>query len=254
MTAFTHPHARELFAGQHATLACDQCHKPALLAATKTAPARMAMAGGQFTKTPTACAACHEDVHLGQVGTDCQTCHTVRAVRFAPDAFSHDRGSFRLTGAHATLACAKCHVSETAAFPDGRGTAVRLAGIGTACATCHDDVHLGQVGAACETCHNTRTFDVKRYTHKRLAADFFGGPHGKATCEACHKKVTRQFPAGRGTAIAFAVGTACTACHEDVHHGSMGSSCQDCHRLASLRPLGVPTMRLAAVSHERRSS
>jgi hypothetical protein len=250
---YTHPRAQELFTGQHAALACEKCHQPGPLAATAKTPAKVAMAGRRFTDTPTACASCHKDVHLGQVGTECQTCHSIEAAKFAPDRFSHDTASFRLTGAHAPLACEKCHATETGTFAGGTGTAMRLKNIGTTCATCHKDVHLGQVSQSCETCHDTEKFTVKKYTHKNALKDFFVGPHVKAECAACHKPATEKFPAGRGTAIKFKVGTACIACHEDVHRGAMGSFCRDCHKLvaATFRPGLPPLPQIAAVSHMR---
>jgi len=42
--------------------------------------------------------------------------------------------------------------------------------------------------------------------------------------------VTQQFPAGRGTAINFTVGTTCTNCHKDPHNGMLGADCGRCHR------------------------
>jgi hypothetical protein len=256
VTSYTHPKAKELFGGQHASVACEKCHQPASLAATAKAPARMAMGAGHFTTTPTACASCHRDVHLGQVGTSCETCHTVNGLKFAADRFTHTMTSFALTGAHSKVACAKCHATETAAFPSGPGVAMRLKGIGGACATCHTDVHLGQVSQTCETCHNTDGFAIKKYAHKKPDRAFFAGPHLKADCTGCHKPATQQFPAGRGTAIKFAVGTACVACHEDIHRGAMGPNCRDCHRLSAsaIRLDASPSLRVAAVSHRRTQS
>jgi Cytochrome c7 and related cytochrome c len=253
VTSFVHPRAADLFKGQHASVTCEKCHRPASIPATSTAPARVAMAGGRFTATPTACASCHTDVHLGQVGTDCQICHSVDAAKFAPDRFSHRTASFPLTGAHATVECAKCHQTETAVFPAGTGQTMRLKGIGTACATCHEDVHLGQVSQQCESCHSTDTFAVGQYAHVKAPKNFFVGPHLAAKCSACHRQSTERFPAGRGTAVTFKVSTTCITCHEDVHRGAMGPYCLDCHKLASaVLPPGVrPPLRVAAVSHRQ---
>jgi Cytochrome c7 and related cytochrome c len=246
VTSFVHPRAQALFAGRHAALACDACHKPAAAAAT---PAPAARGDGRppplvrakpldirFTTTPTTCVSCHRDVHLGQVGTSCQTCHSVNAVRFAPDRFSHDATPFHLTGAHATVACVACHKTETAAFPASRGMAVRLAGLGTTCQSCHADPHLGQVGQACEACHTTRMFDVTRYAHRNPPRDFFVGRHLAAACADCHKKTTGDFPAGHGTAVQFTIGTACVSCHTDPHHGALGEDCGRCHTPEPLQP------------------
>ena len=56
----------------------------------------------------TSCATCHKDVHLGQVGTACENCHTVE-TKFAAINFPHTKASFQLTGKHAPLSCEACH-------------------------------------------------------------------------------------------------------------------------------------------------
>ena len=226
---FTHARSRPFFAGQHASLTCAQCHtatfKP-VSTATGVPPLRVG-----FTTTATACATCHTDVHLGQFRADCESCHAIDAPKFAVVGFSHAATKFPLTGRHAPLACARCHLVETGAFPAGRGTARRLTGIGTACATCHQDPHRGQLRAACETCHTTDAFALPGYVHRnaRGLREFFAGRHASATCAACHKPLP---PAGAGgkPVANYAVSTTCTACHIDVHRGSLGSDCATCHK------------------------
>ena len=231
LTDFKHPGDQELFTGQHASLTCQQCHAPAPLPATAGAAPKVALGAASFKETPTTCSGCHRDVHLGQVGTDCSRCHSLKAVKFAPDRFAHTAASFQLTGAHASLACAKCHAAATGAFPAGTGTATRLKGIASTCASCHRDIHLGQLRESCDTCHTTSSFVVSSYEHKNGPKDFFVGPHLSPACAACHKITTGQFPAGSGTAIKFKVGSACVACHVDIHRGAMGPNCRDCHKL-----------------------
>ena len=231
---FAHPRMPEFFAGQHQPLTCDKCHlravalpalRPtqavaALLQAqarpetpSPVAPVRSGIERGRPPPPPMACAACHTDVHLGQVGDRCEGCHDVAAPKFAAVTFSHANTKFALTGRHADVMCAACHRTETRAFPQGRGTAMVLHPDGSgSCQTCHQDPHLGQVSTACETCHSTNTFAVRRFTHTGME-DFFGGVHGRYECVACHKKETGMFPAGRGTAVRFAVGRSCQACH-----------------------------------------
>ena len=63
--------------------------------------------------------------------------------------------------------CEACHAVATQTFPAGHGTARRLTGIGTTCASCHTDPHASELGADCQSCHSTDTFRIKRYTHKR---------------------------------------------------------------------------------------
>jgi hypothetical protein len=226
VSSFVHPRTPEFFAGQHAGLACASCHKPT----ATPAPAKVLKI--KFTAAPTACASCHTDVHAGQVGTDCQSCHSIKTAKFALAGFSHDRTTFSLTGKHQTVACALCHKRETSTFPSGAGTAVRLTGMSSECRTCHADVHLGQIRNACETCHTTSSFKVAAYKHRNPQADFFVGRHVGPSCEACHKRVTAAFPAGNGTAVRFQVGTTCISCHADVHNGALGQDCARCHKPA----------------------
>src|SRR5262249_37320965 len=127
--------------------------------------------------------------------------------------------------------CVKCHKTESGSFPAGVGTAGRFKGLGRECRGCHEDVHLGQFKAECNTCHTPEAFKFQTYTHtNRPLAKFFVGRHLKASCDACHQRVTADFPRGRGTAIQFTLDTRCVSCHEDVHRGSLGSNCIECHK------------------------
>ena len=207
---FQHPRAPAFFAGRHEVARCEQCHLPGkgLLPVRTAAPPE-----GAPPKRPSMeCATCHVDVHLGQVGANCEQCHGVDGAKFAPVRFAHERTSFTLTGKHQELPCAKCHRTETRPFPAGAGTAVVLRPLDTRCQSCHADPHLGQVGGLCETCHQTTTFALPSFAHRGME-DFFGGFHGKYACKDCHKVETGVFPAGRGTTTRFNVGRTCASCH-----------------------------------------
>ncbi len=227
--SFTHARAADFFGGQHAAVPCVKCHAP--LSTAPPEKARVTDGGWTFSGLTTRCADCHRDVHLGQVGDRCETCHAVSAAKFAAVGFSHERAAFALTGRHKALECAKCHRQETGAFPGGAGTAVRLKGVGTLCASCHRDIHLGQLGAQCERCHTSASFKKETYTHAGAQA-FFGGKHAGKPCAACHKEKEGTFPAGTGAAVRYSgggFGRACTTCHTDQHNRSLGGSCESCH-------------------------
>ncbi len=232
---YAHRTSSPFFEGAHTEVTCVKCHAtgPSVTAAASLPGA---LASAHFTATPRTCVTCHADVHLGQVAVTCENCHSVSLAKFAvAPAFDHARTKFPLGGKHAPVACAKCHEAKTQAFPAGVGTAVRLTGLVTTCATCHQDVHLGQLGARCETCHTDQTFKLESYTHRNAAASgFFGGAHRKTACSACHAPATGAFAAGRGTAVRYAIDTTCTSCHRDVHNGALGPKCADCHRLDRL--------------------
>ncbi len=224
---FKHKRFPEFFAGQHRPVACASCHvlQPARAPRKPAAPVKE----WSFKGVTTSCATCHNDVHLGQVSTQCETCHTVDAPKFDPVTFSHAKSAFKLTGKHERVECAKCHKTETASFPAGSGTAVRLKGVSMACSTCHQDRHLGQLSPKCDTCHSTSSFKVTPYTHKNMKT-FFVGVHSKKACESCHKMETSIFPSGAGRTIRYTgIGTACTSCHADVHRGAMNLTCDTCH-------------------------
>jgi hypothetical protein len=229
VASFTHPRFPEFFTGQHASVACAGCHVPE--APTRPTRSGVTVLNVTFKNLPTTCVSCHRDVHLGQEGADCQGCHSVQTPKFALQGFSHAKTAFPLTGRHEALACVECHKRETAAFPAGTGTAVRLKGVANSCRGCHTDVHLGQLTQSCETCHQTSSFKLPAYVHRnRTLSGFLVGSHARATCAACHKVSTGQFPQGVGTAIRFKVDTQCVSCHTDAHHGSLGPRCGDCHR------------------------
>jgi hypothetical protein len=226
---FAHAKPRTFFDGQHAPLACADCHK-ATMQPTRTGDAVTLLRVG-FTTTPTACASCHKDVHLGQLAQACETCHPVETPKFRVTEFAHGATTFPLTGKHAPLACDACHKVETGAFPAGHGTARRLKGVARECASCHQDPHRGQLNKDCQTCHATDTFSLPRYTHKNVRSlrTFFAGRHLSASCAACHKPLART--AGELKVVAnYSVSTGCTTCHTDVHKGALGPICETCHK------------------------
>ncbi len=233
ISKFEHPRQHEFFLGGHLGVACEKCHLPEPGSAPAARPAKGAappVVARQYKDVSFKCATCHKDPHLGQVSTDCATCHGI-VKGFKPDLFVHSRSKFSLTGKHETTPCAKCHAKETAKFPAGNGTAVRLTGISTECRTCHKDPHLGQLSTRCETCHETKSFKIAKYTHpaKKATQDFFVGKHAKVACAECHKKETFNYPAGRGTTVRYAVPVDCAHCHEDPHRGTLGRDCASCH-------------------------
>jgi hypothetical protein len=253
VTTYAHARPRPFFEGQHAPLRCVQCHtgtQAPLPPSISASPARVG-----FTRTPDTCVTCHRDVHLGQVGDRCETCHTLTEARFAVARFAHDRTTFPLTGKHAPVACEKCHAVATRDFPSGPGTARQLTGIGTACAACHEDPHRGELQQGCERCHTVETFSVSKYTHlnARTLRAFFDGKHLSAACSACHKpaaatagargrmpavrparppvaQTVRVAASPRPALTSFRVTTTCVDCHTDIHRGALGPQCERCHR------------------------
>jgi hypothetical protein len=125
--AFDHTQARYPLTGSHARVACGPCHGRRESA---TAPLR-------FAGVPLSCDGCHRDPHQGQFarganGSACERCHTTESLKATK--FDHGRdAAWRLDGAHAKVACAKCHRPETR---DG-ATFIRYKPLPTTCAGCH---------------------------------------------------------------------------------------------------------------------
>ncbi|HKI94251.1 MAG TPA: hypothetical protein VJ992_03060 [Gemmatimonadales bacterium] len=167
------------------------------------------------------CAECHKE-HFGRDFT---------LVRFDTTGFDHHaRTSYALQGAHATLACRKCHTPALIADTAIRRVQNTFAGLGTTCRDCHtrDDPHGRQFATrACTDCHTQDTWKTApRFDH---AATRFPltGRHADVRCRECHRPMTPGVAASaRYAGLSFA---RCQDCHTDPHRGKMGGDCTRCH-------------------------
>jgi hypothetical protein len=127
--------------GAHAAVPCFLCHRD--LEATRPSSTLIGIAARwpalELRVAHGTCTDCHADPHGGQFvgrsgGESCAVCHGLDAFRPASD-FVHDRDArFPLQGAHAKVACDKCHV--TGPRTDGTiGTVFRP--LASACEACH---------------------------------------------------------------------------------------------------------------------
>ena len=80
--------------GAHAEARCLRCHND-------RGPVRVFQARG--------CGGCHEDLHQGKLGVQCQECHDEATWQPRGQIERHDRTRFPLTGAHVAVACLRCH-------------------------------------------------------------------------------------------------------------------------------------------------
>lgn len=187
--------------GKHAAVKCDTCHRGVLYR----------------DKLETRCAACHAaaDPHRGQLGAQCESCHTER--EWKQTRFDHNRSRFPLLGRHSGVQCKACHTS--AQYRDAKPE----------CAACHakDDPHKRRFGARCESCHNARDWRAWDFDHAKTRYPL-AGAHRKVDCYACHREPLRG---------AVRLDTACAACHarDDVHSGQFGARCERCHVTTSFR-------------------
>ena len=122
--------------------------------------------------------------------------------------------------------CAKCHVRFERAAQDqlcmdchkevGQDVRERVGYHGRlkpqTCRSCHTD-HKGRAARVVE-------LDKQKFDHEQT--DYLlRGKHAKVECEKCHEPKKKYWQAASD----------CNACHRknDVHKGSLGSKCADCH-------------------------
>ena len=176
-----------------------------------------------FRNTPLVCQSCHnkDDKHEGQLGSKCDTCHNDKAWKGT--SFNHGKSVFPLTGRHIITDCNKCHLT------------LRYKDAAHDCYACHkkDDKHKQVFGVRCESCHSTRAWSTWSFDHDTRTKYRLEAAHAKATCEACHKQPA---PAGLDWAP---LGSSCFSCHRanDVHNGTYGPRCEQCHTVQSWKLL-----------------
>ncbi len=201
--------------GSHAQLECASCH-----------------VGGRFQGTPSDCFNCHvndfthaQDPNHVAAGFshDCGTCHTT--INWSNAKFDHNSLTrFSLTGAHAAVQCAQCHVGN------------RFTGTPMECAGCHlpdfqkatNPNHVaGGFPQDCSTCHNTVQWQGARFDHNALTKFPLTGAHATVQCTQCH--LNGQFA---GTSMQ------CIGCHRNDFTGTNNPShvaagfpqdCSVCH-------------------------
>ena len=244
-----HDKTRYPLQGRHVEVACKSCHGP--FPGQKQARWKGLAFG--------ACADCHADAHLGQMGkvgspgAACDRCHTVDG--FQPARYTladHARTRYPLEGGHRAVACALCHPSDPALakrFPAGaraalerqkRPVKVSLLRVDrdldpARCQACHRDVHAGQFAGrvekgGCQACHQIASFKELRFDHERDSRFPLLGKHAKAACASCHRPLTGP----KGPVVRYRpLDLACASCHADPHAGQFAvkgaTDCRGCH-------------------------
>lgn len=138
---FTYDHEKETgvaLNGAHAGAQCLRCHND-------RGPVHVFQSRG--------CVGCHEDVHQGDFGTTCTTCHNETSWFPVGQVALHNRTRFPLTGAHTGVSCHRCHPG---------GFVGNFQPVDTECATCHQrdllrtnnppHIPLGWINK-CDRCH-----------------------------------------------------------------------------------------------------
>lgn len=190
---FNHAFTDFALTGAHARAKCTSCHR-----------------GNDYRGRPRDCAGCHGpfDPHKGQLGRNCQNCHTTSAWK-PVQGFNHASTGFALTGAHRAVACMTCHAGQKWKLPE-------------TCVSCHarDDAHRGSRGTNCASCHTTANWNSATFDHSTTGFPLVG-QHATAACAGCH---------GPGNANKHPARD-CNSCHakDDTHKGQNGPNCASCH-------------------------
>lgn len=201
---FDHGRTKFALTGAHSQATCAACHP-----------------GERYADTPQQCSACHaaDDVHRGSRGRACADCHTTSSWSTA--RFDHARETgFALLGVHAQVECRDCHRSGD--FKQA---------IPNTCHGCHraDDAHATRLGEDCGKCHGNEVWRPSSFDHVRDAHYELLGKHGELDCHRCHTAPVHSQKLERE----------CGACHriDDVHAGTAGAACQQCHGGDAWRPI-----------------
>lgn len=178
--------------------------------------------------------------------SDCGSCHSEHnGPAFAlvnksswegkdPSLFKHSFTTYTLTGAHQTLACAKCHNPKNHSafslpqFPKQVRPDTHL-GLSQACIQCHADPHAGGFATKCTSCHSqVRWKPAPLFNHDKFYP--LRGAHARAKCSECH--TTRKPAAGASVHSIFGPvkGKRCADCHNSPHRTRWDQSCESCHQ------------------------
>ncbi len=233
---FEYDHEQETgvaLAGAHGEAKCLRCHND------RGPVQRFARRG---------CQGCHEDVHRGNLGDQCATCHGEDTWVLRDELAVHNRTRFPLVGAHAAAQCWTCHPG---------GEVGNWSRVDVSCTTCHLEAAAAVVSpdhtangwtTACDRCHIPTSWAGAGFNHFAFALT---GAHARADCSACHTGAGftgipsdcagchtpeyQQTTDPDHTLAGFPM--ACELCHDTngwegaiFSHASIGTGCATCHQ------------------------
>lgn len=190
---FDHAKTPYKLTGAHAGTTCLKCHHNVA-----------------YSQASTSCTSCHDKPasHTAAFGTNCATCHSTRA--WSPATFDHAATGWKLTGAHTSLLCTKCHTGSS------------FTGLSTSCASCHGkpSSHLSYA-TTCSKCHTTSAWKPPHYTGTHTFPMTHQGAGG--ICWTCHTSSLTAYT--------------CSKCHPNSvmneHHAQVSgyslTTCAKCH-------------------------
>jgi hypothetical protein len=206
--------------GQHKIVTCQSCHQSLVFSDLK----------GKAQQ----CLSCHQDQHRGEVGKQCERCHTSKSWVVTDMPEKHQVSRFPLLGVHRSVNCKQCHTNTEKN---------EFVGLPLDCSGCHrsdfletkkpNHVAVG-IGLTCDECHQVTSQNWKASTFQHPVLLFMKqGAHINLNCERCHNKKTVGTPAD------------CFGCHktdfqrvEVPNHstGQFSTQCETCHNATSWTP------------------
>jgi predicted CXXCH cytochrome family protein len=224
---FDHKQAGYVLVGKHSGLKCEQCHVAKNISPADRSRIKVKDLNRTFEGLHTACLTCHVDAHAGQLGTDCEKCHSFTGWKPVKTAFDHSTTKYPLTGKHRDVECAKCHKP----LPTN-AKVVQYTGLSfETCTPCHQDPHRGAFKQRCEECHETEVWKRVRSSNgfDHATTKFpLDGKHRDVPCLKCHPDSNFKTPVAHKK---------CMDCHKDQHKGQFlhradGGECGPCHTAA----------------------
>jgi len=216
-TPFDHATTGFKLSGQHASVACADCH-----------------AGLKFSTARPSCSSCHADVHKSELGENCLSCHSMQTWKIADMVEKHAQTRFTLLGRHRVLVCESCHHNAT--NYQYRGTPIE-------CVSCHRadydataNPNHASAGFStdCISCHTVTSYTWDHSFDHAMTAFPLTGAHIATPCSNCH--INGAF---KGTP------TQCISCHQsdfagttDPNHAqnNFPTNCMQCHTTTAWQP------------------
>ena len=218
--SFEHNKTAFQLSGKHSEVSCEKCHK----IEKRNGKDFQRFKGIEFKS----CENCHNDIHVGKLGKDCQKCHVTSGFgQLKSGQFDHDKTNFKLIGKHTEVKCSSCHGNNLTSKPKH-----------ALCIDCHKDYHNGAfvkkgVTRDCAECHIESGFSPSKFTIDNHNASRFQllGSHLAVPCKTCHFSEKEWHFAQ--------LGMRCTDCHKNIHGEEiktkfMGNNeCSNCHTSGS---------------------
>ncbi len=244
-TSFDHSKTRLPLSGAHTQTKCADCH---------------GKSGKQVFKFKSVdlkfCIDCHQNIHTNQFSKslniqNCSQCHRTENFKDRLN-FDHSTTRYPLDESHNKIKCEECHKPSgqeifllkpnihrlnKASLPDKfafKLTQFKMPKVEkTECLACHTDYHNGQLGSQCLNCHSITEWKETKFEHNKQSRFQILGKHENVKCSECHKPLSNQFVSyknkQRNVTLFKPLAAQCNTCHKDVHSGSFGKKCEECH-------------------------